>query len=202
MSNIMDASALAERELFGSRKLDYPIAACPNHKVVTCSYLASKAAYSRRLMSSPWEDDPTFLLVDEQIEKTTGDLVYFSRKWANVPDVWNDAASIAFTYPGIDIGVTEPNVQRFPLSLPVIARVENRYFLTLTPFSDIAVFRKFSVINEYGYEFEYLGGPTAPSLATYLGWVASKNEIVAQDSSLERYLGDIWVRKTPYIPAR
>lgn len=198
----MDASGLSERELFGSRKIDFPISASPNHKVVTCSYLASAKTYSRRVMSSSWEEDPTFILVDEQIEKTTGDLIYFSRKWSNVPEVWNDAASMAFTFPGIDVGDSVPNIVRFPLTLPVVARIQHDYFVTTQPFKDILMVKKFAVLNAYGYEFEYLGGPTAPPLSLYLSWMASSQDIIAQDSTIERYLGDIWVRKSYYVKAR
>lgn len=43
---------------------------------------------------------------------------------------------------------------------------------------------------------------TTPSLATYQGWVNNGEEIVAEDSTVELYMGNIWVRKTPYLIAR
>jgi hypothetical protein len=56
------------------------------------------------------------------------------------------------------------------------------------------------------YINDALSGPftivaSVPSLTTYLGWVAGKTEIVAEDSQLHRWQGNIFLRQTRYVIA-
>lgn len=58
-----------------------------------------------------------------------------------------------------------------------------------------------------GYEINYVinaGWGTygsTPTKATYLGWIAARTEMVAENSQLTRYRGNLWARRTPYVQA-
>ena len=50
--------------------------------------------------------------------------------------------------------------------------------------------------------FQYGVIPSVPTRSTYMGWITNKTEIVAEDSQVTRWMGNIYVRSTKYIIAQ
>jgi hypothetical protein len=90
------------------------------------------------------------------------------------------------------------------LTLVVGSRVVSDYALTTAANinADLPLVSQFQIINSStGAITDTLGTGTSPTAAVYLGYVAAGTEIVAE-CSRRRYLGNIYVRRTRYVPAR
>jgi hypothetical protein len=99
---------------------------------------------------------------------------------------------------------------RNPVQLASVSRIEDVYFLagssTGAAYSlpeDIETLQQFKVRQLYGgLEVESVGLFTDPTLAEYSEMIASQSEIVAEESRVERYLGNIYRRRTRYMKAK
>lgn len=202
--SILDASSFQLREV--GRKVEFPLLHSPEHKVVTCSMMGCTSQYAKLPLSTPWEHDVTLVLVDEKITKVHNDYIWFDRVWANIPNPWNDASTMAFQFPGFYSPLGD--VLRRPFSISVPVRIQHDYYLTELPFEDIPLSNVFQVTtigdNGYGTQpTEYVGGAISiPSLFGYLTDISNKKEIVGADSTIEQYMGNIWVRKNFLIVCR
>lgn len=90
------------------------------------------------------------------------------------------------------------------LTLVVGSRVVSDYALTTAANinADLPLVSQFQIINSStGAITDTLGTGTSPTASVYLGYVAAGTEIVAE-CSRRRYLGNIYVRRTRYVPAR
>jgi hypothetical protein len=58
--------------------------------------------------------------------------------------------------------------------------------------------------NIYGWQVNELGNGalTTPNIPTYSGWVGSGVELIAEDATIDRYVGNIWRRQTLYVKAK
>lgn len=132
-----------------------------------------------------------------------GGVVRFSRQWANTPTTWYDYESYVATFPGI-FG------QRASFQRAVTARIEHAYFLCL-PGQIHATPDLIATIAATGYSYPgdalprppdsfFLMDTTTPTQATYANSVAMGGyTIVVEPSTIERYMGDVWLRKTKRI---
>lgn len=120
--------------------------------------------------------------------------------------------------------VLEPFIYREPRQLSVESRIHCEYMLQQDPPTPIQEQRwrrpaGTLLVSPFGMVFlgagawadiydEYLhtgalaNPSTNPTVAEYAQWVANGQEFVAETSVVERWLGNIWVRKTRYVKAR
>jgi len=89
----------------------------------------------------------------------------------------------------------------------VASRISVDYFLpgvtaSISTPPDIPLDTRFRVLDSQGQETTTLGTNTQPTLTEYLAIVTNGGEIVAEDSQLERYRGNIYERRTRYIRAQ
>lgn len=68
--------------------------------------------------------------------------------------------------------------------------------------TNLPLINAFVVIDNTGYETQVITNNTIPSNASYVSMVANKTQIVAATSSRRRFLGNIYVRSTRYVPAK
>jgi hypothetical protein len=127
-------------------------------------------------------------------------LTSFTRRWASVPTGHFDYQTYIATYPGI-------YDQRDSFTRSVTSQLEVEYFLCasgqtyvtpdLVPTISATTYRYSGDTLPRPPEGFYLDASTTPTLATYNTSVTTAAySIVAEDSSLERYMGDIWMRTT------
>ena len=70
------------------------------------------------------------------------------------------------------------------------------YFLS-NP-GDIPVFNEFRPTDQYGTEVTQIDDNTIPSADEYIAMVQGLQEIIKQ-STVRKWMGDIWVRETLYV---
>lgn len=210
--SITNLDGFSTRELWATRQIEYPIPEDPNHKVVTCHYAGQYRTYVRGVISEPWQHDEKLLLVDEQVEKVEGDLIYFYRKYANIPGeglpggVYYKCTSYAYRFPGYAL-VAGPGPFREPFTQSVMARIEHKYYHTSDPFGEngIPIVQAQRYLTAGGLDTEYLWDaiidPTTPSRADYLAYIALGALVASESSVVEQYMGNIYLRRTTYIKA-
>lgn len=196
--------------LWGTRKRNYPLDKDQSHFTITGEYLQRKQYYAPQPLDTPDAEFPTSFLVRENVTREEGGCIWFTRTYANMPSstgsASDDSASYAFRY----IGLRDIRPRK---TLPVIARLHYDYFKNSTPFHPttgipIIPVQRYVSATDANLDVDELtngGGAiflTSPSTDEYRIWIAEKREIVAEDSTIEPYLGNIWRRRTIYIVAK
>lgn len=118
-----------------------------------------------------------------------------------------EISGLAVTGPGSFTGVSgnlyAATIGRLqPETIIAAARVQNDYALTSTTSlnDDLPLAQPFSPIDSTGAVTTALSTTTFPTAAAYSALVAAGTELVA-DCTRERYMGNIYVRRTRYVPA-
>jgi hypothetical protein len=166
-----------------------------------------------------------FILCSESPrEPIGGQTVRWTRTYAKIPASYSLPASTIYPFVGFQ-SASGVNVQaqsgRDPFSDKASARVQYDYFLidavngtkngpiynksTNVPLipkqryylnKDLVAFRIFTaLLTSVGVD----SNPTVPSIEDYLAWIAGGIEIVAENSDIDTWIGNIAVRKTVYI---
>lgn len=158
------------------------------------------------------------------------DIVTWTRTWATVPLLYNSFSTISVIYPGyssIDAGVGGSPAGRPEFSASTRAKIVNEFFLvgpgTIYPNeSAISLNSSNQATYSTGEVLELLGGgvelmsaaganrpyTSIPTSNTYAGWVttdtnsATSYTLIAEQSGLDHYLGNIWRRSTVRVKAR
>lgn len=109
----------------------------------------------------------------------------------------------AFTGVSGSIGKGTP-ARGTPTAYVVPSSIVNDYaFSSVTALdANLPLINAFVVIDNTGYETNTIYSNTIPSTSTYVSMVANGTQIVAATSSRKRFLGNIYVRSTRYVPAK
>lgn len=162
-------------------------------------------------------DYGTYYLVSETPKQDIGGgNVEFTRNYLNKPATHTEYSTLIYSFIGF-LGVVGINVQpvtgRLRVARPALAKIVFDYFW-IAAAGDYTTADNIPVTNQTKYydqtgsvlEVDYLRDSppytvaTVPSLTTYNGWVASPAwQIVAEPSSITRYMGTFFQRKTIYI---
>lgn len=161
-------------------------------------------------------DHPTvadYFLVEETPPQVVGlGVCRWTRVYAKVPETHNEFQSFGYNYIGFS-GIFGTNVAtvtgRERQVLMVNSRIQNDYFLagsatypTAKDIPGIIEQRYYMVSPTLRVEYISDGAPSStPSLTDYIALVTAGAEIVAEPSQLERWRGNIYLRKTRYVPA-
>lgn len=207
MSDILNLAEKlpAPRLLWAGRTRSNPIPGDATALFWREDYIHSRALYRRAEMGSPSYREPLAVLTDEQVTREEGDAIWFSRTYATVPAARDEPSNIAFQFPGMTTGDW---LLRAPFTRNVLARVRYDYFQTSDPFGNvnaanrIPLLQAFAVYGADGHLTEYLGDLTSPTVRAYIAKIKAGEDIVARESELARYAGDIWERRTTYTRAR
>jgi hypothetical protein len=147
----------------------------------------------------------------------------WDRVWATIPQTQTGTATLSYTFPGYKFnnGFADSrdgylNIREAP-TYSVNAKLIREYYMvgSGTAYSgafQIPTVSRQEYINTFGSQgtapgdfvlsSAFGGFSSDPTLATYTGWVSAGTEIVADDSTLNPYKGNIWMRETPYVKAR
>ncbi len=201
-----------------------PIPALENRLVLTQEWEIALASYAALTLNTAHPDYATFYLVSEGPHTDLGaGLVRWTRTYAAVPPTHDEFQSYIYNFIGFlgayvvyngTTNILQNGRERF--SRRVTARITNEFFLvgsgqTYTSAALIPVISGQSYyagsINAY-YNADYLwdGGSgvaaTVPTRSDYQTMIATGEELVAEDSTLTRWMGNIWKRETVRILAQ
>jgi hypothetical protein len=100
---------------------------------------------------------------------------------------------------------------RQPIQRVVISRVEEEYFLVgespaaaFSQADQIQPIQVFAVRQQFGngQETDFVSNNTLPNLSQYNESVMTREDLVAEESRIDRYLGNIYRRRTRYVKAQ
>lgn len=195
-------------ELIESRQRDYPIALDPDHFIETRVYLVDFRDYNRLPLSDQGPDDLNdAYLVAQNFMERTGNLVKFFRQYANIPSTRREPSTFSYRFPafaGDEIRTSfeeTVNAQiQFDYFLPGVSKGINSYRdIEVIPAQKYHIDGKPDRIVNYVSDGEHLSLETNPTRTEYQALIAAKTEIVAEDSKVGIYLGNIVERQTIYI---
>ena len=134
-------------------------------------------------------------------------IVQVFRRVTSVVDV-NNFKVIEVVLPGAVTFEMVENVgtRREERTVPVNSRVQHDYYLPgvttdIDDPSDIPILQPTLIVDGEGNEVNTYSDDTTPSQTTYLGSTVG-TEVVVEESNLEVYQGNIYVRRTRYAEAR
>jgi hypothetical protein len=198
---------LTTAQLLTVDPIEYPIPRAPTAKVLRERWWINHTSYSRVALDTAHPnttDFPSFYLVDEQPYRRTEEHTFFERVYATVPSsVPDDVDIITYPFPELAGATYRP-----PLTKPVKARIARVFSLNATPAhptTGLTITPRFKIVIDTFpiYEVPYVAGTvTDPTLTEYLAAVTAGDELVAEESSIVPYLGNIWEVRTPYVVAQ
>lgn len=188
----------------GPLVLSYPFAEVgdPDHILAEQRYYVIAADYEAPTISDTITVGAATLYCVGDVQQTDAEAggVYYTRRWASVPSDRFDYQSFVATFPGIF-------EQRDSFNRSVTSQLEYEYFLCTTGQTYVTP-DLIPIVLASSYEVAgddlprppdgfYLDASTTPTKSTYVTAVGTAAfSIVAEDSTLERYMGDIWQRTT------
>lgn len=164
-----------------------------------------------------------YCIGDVNFEPLGQGLVTYTRQWATVPASRNEFGSFAFQFPGL-YGTLAPPYNAYwdgdigdgrdPVAKTVVSRLRHEFYLCTTGQTyetpqEIPVLKAFAVslvgnadaVMPYCLPAGIFGSDTVPTKEDYQADIAAATELVAEDSTIERYLGLIYSRITRYVKA-
>lgn len=217
----ISTSAVAATQLAAS----YPIAGDVTAVIYSQDYTVPFANYVAPTLSSANADVATaYCIGDSELEDIGAGIARYTRQWATIPANRNEWGSFAYQFPGL-LGSSNPPYSQYwtadigggrdPVTLPAKSRIYHEYFLcaagqTYTTPGDIPAIEKtrFSLASNLEATIVYLlpasvyWSDSVPTKEAYQAMIAAEDELVAEDSFLERYAGEIYVRRTRYVIAQ
>jgi hypothetical protein len=188
--------------------------------ILTQDFMIKGANFARLALDTPHPDYPDFLLVEESEQRdVTGGRVRWTRTYAKLPDDYEKPkGNFQFTFPGFSglvyggiVGFGGSDEGRLPPAKTVPVIIARAFYLTNDPETDIPMFEKFVVT--YGgndlpvdYVNDNASNPnfadTTPSRTEYDALKAAGDRLIAQDSTWDVWMGNIYVRETFYVKAQ
>jgi len=209
----------------GATRKSFPFDGDNSSFIVEQDYMIALSSFSPLALSTAHGTyTDAYLVKESPLQDLGGGIVKWTRTYAQIPATRDEYGSASYLFIGF-LGVhvapysqydTLVNDERDPFQKVVTSRLTKEYFLcaagqTYTTPSAIPT------IEAQSYHFDghpnnkvlYLVDPaintisaeTIPSLPDYRDMVTAGDEIVAEDSTLERWMGNIYVRSTRYVKA-
>jgi hypothetical protein len=182
--------------------------------VLTQEWMQNLADYTPLALDTPHPDYAAFILVSEGEQSDLGGgKVRWTRTYAKLPDEYTKPrGNFTFTFPGWSglvyggfVGYGGSNNGRIPLNKTVACLVTRTFYLTNDPATDIPILPKFVVTYGSGVITDYTNDDhgsftdTTPNTTDYQASVAAGEYLVAQDSTWDIWMGNIYVRETFYV---
>lgn len=220
--NDMGTTAVACTQLRAS----YPIPHDPTAIVYSQDFIVPFANYVAPTISATNADVATaYLIGDSELTDLGAGVARYTRQWATIPANRNEWGTKDYEFIGyiVDGGAQPPfenywNVPPEGGRDPHVQRVKQRlyheYFLCKTghtyvtpdlipvvPAQEYYLDDNVNAKRKYLLPVGIFVSDTVPTTEDYLDMVDDEDEIVSEDSDIQRVYGEIYVRITPYIVA-
>jgi hypothetical protein len=216
---------LTTAQVQGGARKSFPFEGDVSSFIVEQDYMVNLANYSPLALSTAHGTYTSAYLVRESaLENLGAGVVKFTRTYAQIPASRSEYGTFAYEFIGF-LGVGTPPYsqydvqvgdQRDPFLKVVVSRFLHEYFLC-APGQTYVTPDLIPVVPAQVYSFDGLpnnkakylvdaatnplASQTDPTLPDYRTLVTNEDEIVAEDSTIERWMGDIYVRSTRYVKA-
>jgi len=208
----------------GAARKSFPIDGDNTSFMVEQDFMVAIGSFTPLALNDPHGTFTTAYLVKETpLEDLGGGIARFSRIYSTVPATRSDYESFGYRFPGY-LGTLNPPYSQYygddpegrdPTVLPVLSRILHTYALCATGqtyttpalfFAGVAVAAQVYTINtnaDARVDYLFDGSPAAssPTLTAYKALVTAGTEIVAEDSVMRRYAGNIYEIATRYVVA-
>jgi len=166
---------------------------------------------------------PTFtdayLVEETPLQDLGGGVARWTRRYAQIPATRIEYESFAYQFIGymgtwgINVPPDQIVTHRDRFTKTVVSRLKHEYFLCATgqtyetpdliPIIPAQAYKFLGIVVDYLWDVVSLFTvATEPSRTEYEAWVAAGAEIVAEDSRVSRWLGNIYERVTRYVVAQ
>lgn len=209
----------------GGVEISYPIKSHPAHYTIEQKMLVKAANYTGPPLDAVHPTYGSAYCVGDSSPSTRGPLLSLTREWSTIPAEANfsDIGSVTFPAfgwestaaeyslveePGVAyqiFGAFEPRSSSLTLTVPVRRHVA--FVLPgisgVSTIEEVPMYPRFRVVDANGVAVANTGSAGAdPDFTKYKSWVLNGVEIVAEGTTISKYLGNIWRVETVYAKAR
>jgi hypothetical protein len=190
-----------------------PIPGVETKYVVTQKFCQQKDSIVPIAIGTEHPDLANFFLVEENIPAMAGGgILTWDRVYSKIPETHSEPSTISYNFIGyaglFGNGVGTTGRGRWTRS--VNCEIQHDYFqigtVAYPTILDVPriVAQKYVAGDDARFNVDYLypaAGPitSSPTLEEYYALIDAETPIAAEDSALERWMGNILVRKTAYI---
>lgn len=179
--------------------------------VLNQDFVQTQVNFVRLAKDTPHPDYPDYLLaLESEQSDIEGGKVRWTRTYAKLPVEYTiPRGNFTFTFPGWSglvyggfVGYGGSTDGRLAVEKTVACRVTRTFYHTTDPITDIPILPKFEVTYGSGATTDFTTDTqgaftdTTPSTTDYQAAVAAGDWLIAQDSTWDVWLGNIYVRET------
>jgi hypothetical protein len=184
----------------GPPAITFPLAPDNNYaRVYHQPFLVHSGVDQTGAMGSPGLFPGTILAFESDRLPIQAGFSEFSRQYAEIPSGFSTYDTHAYVYPGMNLGGSQ---SRLPTTKTVVSRVQHDFFNASPQSIPISGAQLFLYAGITGFDVISLSNATQPTAVLYSGWITSGVEMVAEDSTIARYVGPIWERQTRFLTAK
>lgn len=203
----------------GPAKKSFPIPRDITHYIIEQDFMQAFDDFAPLALNTEHPDDEDAFLVEETpLQDMGGGVARWTRRYSTIPAVRDEPVNLSYNfigYAGQFLVGAEEVTGRERETRKVVGRAHHEYFLcatgeTYTTPQSIPVLpaQKYLAVAGGDLHTDWLRDSppfdldSSPSRATYEGWVTAGTEFIAEDSNVDPYLGNIYVRVTIYVKAQ
>ncbi len=224
MSAFYQDGNFSTAQAVGESRISFPIPGETTGQFIAQDYMQLFSSFAPLALNTQHPDNPDWYLVGEsELNDLGGGVARWTRQFATIPEPLSDYESFAYQFIGLK-GTGNPPYNQYwdnpgdgrdQFTDTVVSRMLYEYFLCAagetypTP-QDIPIIpaqpytlvdNEDAVIN-YLLPFGVYLSDTIPTLEDYRAMIVAGDEIVAEESRVERWAGNIFRRITRYIIAK
>jgi hypothetical protein len=210
--------------LDGPGRKSFPIPGDNVSFIVEQEFLAAFANFAPLALNTAHATYTDAYLVSESpLQDLGGGIAKWTRTYAQVPAARNEFETFSYQFPGL-LGSSNPPYDQYwvadtgggrdPRTEVVTSRLHYEYFLigdggayaTVADIPQISA-QEYTLVANPNARIPYLLAAgiylsdSTPTKEAYLEMIDAGTELVAEDSRVERYMGNIWCRITRYVVA-
>lgn len=224
MSAFKTDGTFSSAALDGSWRKSFPIPGDNVSFIVEQDFQVEFASFTPLALNTAHATFSTAYLVSESpLEDLGGGIARWTRTYAQIPATRDEYETYATKFPGLK-GVTNPPYDQYwiasddgrdPFTETVNSRLRYEYFLCAdgqdyeTPEAiPVLLAQQFTLVSNQNVKVDYLlpeglyWSDSLPSKEDWLELIDDEDEFIAEDSRIERWLGNIYVRITRYVKAK
>jgi len=212
--------------IHGAARKSFPISGDITAIVVEQDYQIAFSSFAALALNTAHPVETAAYLVSESdLQDLGGGIAQWTRTYAKKPATRSEYETFSYRFPGY-LGASAPPYAQYygedptgrdPLVKTVLSRIEYKYYRIFSSGGDYTTVaaayaanglaaQVYSINTNDEARVDYLfdGSPAAsdPTLTAYQALVTAGTEIVAEDSKLTRWMGNIYEISTRYVVAQ
>ena len=182
--------------------LEYPFRQDLTAVLYNIEYVQRAEFFVPLALDTTCPDEPSAFLVSESNPTSDGGgLVRWTRTFATVPATRTEFATTTFSFPAYRTNANSTDSLRSGFTQTVVAKVEFSYLRTTDPGTDLTIATQWQPLDPSSNAVNFVASDTTPTRSTYEGYVTGGTYLQSAETTVARWMGNIWQMENRKVKA-